>query len=732
MGLFTLGLLRGASQQYVRTKEADAAAAAREKELKEEREFREKEAEKAFENQKFIVGRQQFFAERNAQLESTLRQAENEQNIFAKEQLQRESMILQQEMENEKRENAIRDTFGYIAVDGPSKGKFVGSDYSGEKRLPDATELGPELQRRVQNGIPTILPNILGTIPGFDNIIKNVRNSSVTYDPTLEGMYGADSEFNNGYITLQTTDANNDPTEQVVKLPSVNPKNGDLKGRARSNTKLIMSTVTGTPGFIEQMIGEYNRGEYDNFNAVRDAIALNAGDALRESMKIAKTEQGDIVINNPIDFYGLLTNIKGKSNQRWFAENVLGPALSLSTSEIKAAMGIPDEINYSYDEVNNRIIMPNPDNYQWATTFDESTGKTVIKKDVFNQVKEISQYNGIPLQIILGLVKDHRNPLNALKDMAETRTQLDATVYESGGVVQVTDDAKNLIRAKLDQNNFDTVQEEILYVRSLIKENPNARPTKLAISRTGDVAPKYENRKRKYSINGEDARQMSVASRRAEVIAGRLLEIRQRGLGGVGLLATMTRLAGGGRDIAESLMMMANSYNLDPTTAARFAENARELQSFANVDTITIESIQGQKLFDLLGEQLAFAMAAAVQGGEGGRAISDRDVESQRAVLGLKGILASNTGVEQNLKYIKEQMGLASAINGQYAKAVDSEDFRAVYIYDQAMERSRTLDALLSGAPQQLGTYSQGEITPENSPESFVNINGRLVRIADQ
>lgn len=188
MGLFTLGLLRGASQQYVRTKEAEAAAAAREKELKEEREFREKEAEKAFENQKFIVGRQQFFAERNAQLESTLRQAENEQNIFAKEQLQRESMILQQEMENEKRENAIRDTFGYIAVDGPSKGKFVGSDYSGEKRLPDATELGPELQRRVQNGIPTILPNILGTIPGFDNIIKNVRNSSVTYDPTLEGL----------------------------------------------------------------------------------------------------------------------------------------------------------------------------------------------------------------------------------------------------------------------------------------------------------------------------------------------------------------------------------------------------------------------------------------------------------------------------------------------------------------------------------------------------------------
>jgi hypothetical protein len=386
-------------------------------------------------------------------------------------------------------------------------------------------------------------------------------------------------------------------------------------------------------------------------------------------------------------------------------------------------MGDPAEISYTYDEVNNRIIRPDESKWKWATVLDEDTGKTVIKQDIWKQTQEISKYNGLPAQTILGLVKNHKNPLRALKDMAETRTQLKNGVYSSGGVVQVTEETKSLVQRKLEENNFDSVSDEILYVRSLVEDSPASRPTSVAISASGDIAPKYANRKKLYSVNGEDAAKMAAASRRAQVISGRLLELRERGLGGVGLMATLTRLAGGGRDIAEAMLTLSQSYNMEPSTAARFAENAQELQKYANIDTITVESIEGQKLFDLLGEQLAFAMAAAVQGGEGGRAISDRDVESQRAVLGLKGILASNTGIESNLRYINEQMALSAAINGQYAKAIDSEDFKAVYIYDQSVERSRTLDALLAGAP------ARQETAPNvvDDPDSYVIINGRKV-----
>ena len=141
---------------------------------------------------------------------------------------------------------------------------------------------------------------------------------------------------------------------------------------------------------------------------------------------------------------------------------------------------------------------------------------------------------------------------------------------------------------------------------------------------------------------------------------------------------------------------------MTPEVAAKFQERAELLKQAGTlkdeqIDMATV--IGSQKVFDLLGEQLAFAMAAAVQGGEGGRAISDRDVEAQRAVLGLRGLLASNTGVERNLTYISEEMERASVINDQYAKSIDEEDFQAVYIYDQSITRSRTVYELASGVP---------------------------------
>lgn len=195
---------------------------------------------------------------------------------------------------------------------------------------------------------------------------------------------------------------------------------------------------------------------------------------------------------------------------------------------------------------------------------------------------------------------------------------------------------------------------------------------------------------------------MAEASRRSKLIADRMLQLRRSGLGGVGLISLVTNLVGGARDIADALTKLATQYNMEPDVAAKFQERAELLKQAGSLKDQQIDMdtvIGGQKVFDLLGEQLAFAMAAAVQGGEGGRAISDRDVEAQRAVLGLRGLLASNTGVEQNLQYISQEMERASIINDQYAKSIDEEDFQAVYIYDQSITRARTIEELTSGVP---------------------------------
>ena len=106
--------------------------------------------------------------------------------------------------------------------------------------------------------------------------------------------------------------------------------------------------------------------------------------------------------------------------------------------------------------------------------------------------------------------------------------------------------------------------------------------------------------------------------------------------------------------------------------------------------------IEGQALFNLLAEQLAFAMAAAFQKGEGGRAISDRDVEAQRAVLGLRSLLASEQGSRKNLMYLKQEFSRIAEINTAYAEAGDSLDFKAAYIVDHAGSQPRSIKELLA------------------------------------
>ncbi len=734
MGLLTLGLLRGASQQYVRSKEAEAA---QEAQIAAEKRAQERQKEIIGiqeENARFAAGRQQFFNEQMEQNRQMFQTALQEQNNEAQRRLLGERIELEQTAKIEAKEQAIIQTFGYIAEDGDKKGEFVGPDYVGKKRLPDATEMPIELQRRVQAGIPTILPPILGTIPGLDNLIKANNSVSKGLSGIAKGTLGADPDYNSGFFTMPVTLADGSTKETLIRIPAVNESKGDAKKRAMANSTLVMQTLEDNPDLIPQIIQEYKLGDYGNYNTLVDALKVNGGNALREATKLAQTEGKDMVIQNPIDFYGLLTHVKGKQNQDWFSQTVLAPVLGYSIDTMKVLMGDPSEIDYTYDQVNNRIIRPNPEDWKWSTEYDSDQERFVMKKDVFKQVQEISSYNGVPNHIILGLVKDHKNPLLALKDIAETRTELENGVFMSNGVLQITKRTKELVREKLTENNFDTAEDEILYIRNLIKDNPAGRPSSVAISAQGDIAPKFNNRKNTYQIDGKQAAKMEQAARRAQVIADRMLVLRSEGLGGVGLIASVRRTVGGAMTIVDALTELAATYSMEPDVAARFAENAKLLQEAGSLDKIDMESeIKGQKVFDLLGEQLAFAMAAAVQQGEGGRAISDTDVQNQRLVLGLRGVLSADVGVEENLKYISEEMGRTALINGQYAKAIDDEDFKAVYIYDQSNPRSRTIDALLKGAPRNLkDALDDKKITPESNPDEFRRIpnrDGRTYRL---
>jgi hypothetical protein len=709
MGIFTMGFLQGAANQYLRAS-GEKAAQEREDQLrKEDRDREDRLIREQREWDKTLQGREVFFKEQLNEQQAMLTEAANERNLFAQENLQRESFRMQQEAQNARRENAIIETFGYVALQdseelGIKRGQFIGRDVVGvERRLPDPTEIGIELQRRIQNNIPTMLDPSLFSIPGLDNMLKRLQGSSAG----VGGMgprWGSDPEFPNGsYIRLETNDKG-EQEEKLVVVPGTKPGQGDKGAASLANINFIMDTMGPDMTTIMNDFKSGNVGPGSTYRVFTSMIQPHLANAYTEALRTgAKDANGNIVIKNPIDLFDISNRIKGQKEQKFFLEELLPQVLlGFTKSEILEMAGIPQDAMQDIVEFENLVVLPNPDKFSNIVTDQTADGKKGIKPEIKKKLVEIQEFSGLSLTRLSALINDAKDPLAALNQMIEKREIIRAGVVQSSSTISVTQTARDVVQDTVTKNKYN-VEEGIAFVRATIEDNPAAKPARIVQSgTTGQITPVYDNRITKYGFDSKDARAMSDASRRAKLIADRMLELRSSGLGGVGLISLVTNLVGGARDIADALTKLATQYNMEPDVAAKFQERAELLKQAGSLKDQQIDMdtvIGGQKVFDLLGEQLAFAMAAAVQGGEGGRAISDRDVEAQRAVLGLRGILASNTGVEQNLRYISQEMKRAAVINDQYAKSIDEEDFQAVYIYDQSITRARTIDELTSGAP---------------------------------
>lgn len=708
MGIFTMGFLQGAANQYLRSS-GEKAAQEREDQLrKEDREREDRLIREQREWDKTLQGREVFFKEQLNEQQAMLTEAANERNLFAQENLQRESFRMQQEAQNARRENAIIETFGYVALQdsedlGIKRGQFIGRDVVGvERRLPDPTEIGIELQRRIQNNIPTMLDPSLFSIPGLDNMLKRLQGSSAG----VGGMgprWGSDPEFPNGsYIRIETNDKG-EQEEKLVVVPGTKPGQGDKGAASLANIGFVMDTMAPDMTTIMNDFKSGNVGPGSTYRAFTSMLQPHLGNVYIEALRTgAKDANNNIVLKNPLDPFDIAGRIKGQKEQDFFLEELLPKLLGFSKSEILEMAGIPQDAMQDIVEFENLVVLPNPDKFSNIVTNQTADGKKAIKPEIKKKLVEIQEFSGLSLTRLSALVNDAKDPLAALNQMIEKREIIQAGVVQSSSTISVTQTTRDAVQDIVTKNKYN-VEEGIAFVRATIEDNPAAKPARIVQSgTTGQITPVYDNRITKYGFDSKDARAMSDASRRAKLIADRMLELRSSGLGGVGLISLVTNLVGGARDIADALTKLATQYNMEPDVAAKFQERAELLKQAGSLKDQQIDMdtvIGGQKVFDLLGEQLAFAMAAAVQGGEGGRAISDRDVEAQRAVLGLRGILASNTGVERNLRYISQEMERAAVINDQYAKSIDEEDFQAVYIYDQSVTRARTIDELTSGAP---------------------------------
>jgi hypothetical protein len=732
MGIFTMGFLQGAANQYLRSS-GEKAAKEREDQLrKEDREREDRLIQEQREWDKTLQGREVFFKEQLNEQQAMLTEAANERNIFAQENLQRESFRMQQEAQNARRENAIIETFGYVALQGSKefgikRGQFIGRDVVGvERRLPDPTEIGIELQRRIQNNIPTMLDPSLFNIPGLDNMLKRLQGSSA--GGGMGPRWGSDPEFPNGsYIRVETNDKG-EQEEKLVVVPGTKPGQGDKGAASLANIGFVMDTMAPDMTTIMNDFKSGNVGPGSTYRAFTSMLQPHLGNVYIEALRTgAKDANDNIVLKNPLNPFDIAGRIKGQKEQDFFLEELLPNLLGFSKSEILEMAGIPQDAMQDIVEFENLVVLPNPDKFSNIVTNQTADGKKAIKPEIKKKLVEVQEFSGLSLTRLAALINDAKNPLAALNQMIEKREIIRAGVVQSSSTISVTQTTRDVVQDIVTKNRYN-VEEGIAFVRATIEDNPAAKPARIVQSgTTGQITPVYDNRITKYGFDSTDARAMSEASRRSKLIADRMLELRSSGLGGVGLISLVTNLVGGARDIADALTKLATQYNMKPDVAVKFQERAELLKQVGSLKDQQIDMdtvIGGQKVFDLLGEQLAFAMAAAVQGGEGGRAISDRDVEAQRAVLGLRGALASNTGVEKNLLYISREMERAALINDQYAKSIDEEDFQAAYIYDQSITRARTIAELTSGAPVPPSEDARAQ------DEEYIVVDGVLTLVA--
>jgi len=726
MGLLTGGFIRGMADQYVASKaeereeqrQIDAEARAEER--------ARKQADRAEQFQTMMFGRQRYFAEVDMRLQQEFQTAQAEQNYYQQSRLQQEAVTLDLRKRQEIREQAMVNAVGYVSVgrgdaafqavidNGGSLEEaeaarkanadgFVGLDYDGETRLPSPSEFVLELQRRYQKGIPVVIDPSVMQIPGVEKILARYGKSGTV---STTGLLGSDPELTQGVLIKQV-----ETPQGIQEVPiriQMSGKDGvpDAKQRAVNNVALWMEGVAPMMSQIRKEFDNGETGPNTNYMTAYRAFSSQLNVALQEAYKVgSKDNNNNAIIMSPVDILALDKSFADEQDRQFFYENFLRPAMALSAKELAQLTGAPEEA-VTFDEFTQTVIVVNPDIFTGFT--ERVNGKVVIKPELKKPMQDLVNFSGMTVPEVAMLTAGFKDKAKALKDLQQSRDFVLAyTKRGANGNLVVSPEMKTELKKKLKEANVQDTGEGIRLARTYIKDVPLTRPTRVVYNPNGTIKPVRAPFADAYKIDQKQAKVAAESARRTAILAQTMIDLKNKGIAGSGLVATIRRVTGGAADIATGLRTLAEQYGFGPERTRELLANADALQDVVNLkgDVGMDQVVGGQKLFDLLAEQLAFAMASALQGGSTGRAISDRDVEAQRMVLGLRGLLAGDTGSQYSLEDIVNEFGRIATIQDGYANSATSEDFDAVYFYDQSVDRARTADDIFPG----VGTSTVGD-----------------------
>lgn len=695
-GIARLGALKGISQTYTAFKQqemkdkaeadrlqAKADADAKAAKLAHERAIELKELEN--QHDKLMKGRELYYDTVNAEREAMqataeleletekLRRDEEQAKADREHELEvaRVEQILRDRSENKKYERAVIQTFGV-------KEEIDQGDGSIYTRLPTSAEMVAAIKQSVDNNTPMLIPKELGSLVGLKEALKNRARTS----GTASGGIDYDD-----YLFSWT-----DKNGKVQTVYGVG-QGGDSSDRAIRGMSAIYEQI-GVEGF-KTIKENFDKGETDDFYRLRTHINNYGKEAYIEALGGKKTaEGGDRYISDPLTAT-LHDQIDDDTTRRWYLKHLVSPTTGLALKTLQRFAGIPEQFK-TRDEIREGLIIPQRESYEWALDPDSEIPK--IRDDLWLSASKVSKYSGVSPEAVIKTFGEFDNPELAFKNAEKDRNILNNILEQRlDGKYRIRPSEAVRLENSLRDKGLETVEEQVNYVRQNLAKTSAYKPSKILITGTGEERVVGENLESGYGLSQEDAAAQAESARQVVELATKIQLLQDAGLGSPGFEGITIRALGGLKQIGTSLLKMINTYDLDPNSnaARQLADSSKRLEGIMSLPID--KQIEGQALYDLLAEQLAFAMAAAFQKGEGGRAISDRDVEAMRSVLGLRKLTANDAGARRNLVYLKEDFGKIAAIQGEYARAGDSLMFKAAFIVDKANTRMRSVTELVDG-----------------------------------
>jgi hypothetical protein len=695
MGALTLGLFKGAGDQFQRhmaqKAEAEAAAKKAEREAAAKRELAVFEAGVERQNLEYKLGaesksklaletQKQLFERENLKYRLD---AEGKQALKLEEQKQ----AAKTKSEREKQENLIAGVFGWRDLDG----NVVDDTYEGPKRLPTPVEQGTFMQQKAKSRTPIVLPSGL-TAYGVKEAYE-------------ESSGGGQSKTSFGYITVPDTNIPGAAIE--ISLPKSQAK---VEGeRVKENLQGILGK---TMPHFKAIMQQQQAGDPDgSFATLRRAFITQGGKALMEEFRETEGKDGAAsTYRSPVEFFGI-NKIKDAKVRDWYITNLVEPTLNWSSDLIKDLAGIPADLPTNPAEVLSGQAIREKAKYGWALT----DGPTpTLKPEVKQAVEKLNKFSGVRPQDIMGFAANTENKVGTIASITKDTELFNQYVNVRDGALDLPMGTDAMINNFYTKYGAETPEEQIALIRMMVPKNEVARSKTVRVD-GGKREMVYPYRQAKYGIDSKESRLISEAARDGLKIIDNMLALNEANIATTGLPATLVRLSGGIQNMAEGLIRMTAGVQMSAERRAELDSNIEKLRNFdyLNVSSNTAEA---QNLFDMLGEQLAFAMASIAQRGASGRAISDRDVEAWRAKLGLRGFLANDRGVRRNLEYLQENMNKQFAVHDKYSRNQKHEDFIATNIYDRTNNiSSRTIDDLVASAKADLSNDPRNPKTADGT-----------------